>query len=137
MKNPKTAVAEILYTLLENFHKVGDQQLRKVRYKYSESSLQGVTLSFESLSLIIQANGADDTIILSVAGSSESVSEEIEVSSLAPWCNLIGMPFGWGWITINQQGYCDGVQLSFQDIRPQLLLNVIASSIKVSVVKLT
>jgi hypothetical protein len=42
------------------------------------------------------------------------------------------MQFGWGWITMNQQGYCDGLLLSFgKVIFPQLVLNVMASAIEV------
>jgi len=40
--------------------------------------------------------------------------------------------FGWGWLTINQQGYIDGDMLSFAGITPRLLITVVASSLKVS-----
>ena len=59
----------------------------------------------------------------------------VDVSSNEPWVNFIGKVFGWGWITLNQQGYCDGVLLSFEQVVfPEVALNVIASSIKVGVV---
>jgi hypothetical protein len=52
-----------------------------------------------------------------------------------PWRNLIGQAFGWGWITINQQDALDGILLSFDGIIPLVMLNVIASSIKESVIQ--
>src|SRR5262249_54880039 len=48
------------------------------------------------------------------------------------WRPFIGKPFGWGWITVNQQRYCDGALLGFQDIAPAIFLEVVASSIEVS-----
>ena len=43
--------------------------------------------------------------------------------------------FGWGWVAIDQQGYCDGLLLSFEAIVfPEIVLNVVASSIKVGAV---
>lgn len=48
-----------------------------------------------------------------------------------PWQKLIGKECGWTWVTINQQGYRDGVLLSFSGIVPSVMLHVIASSIEV------
>ena len=42
-----------------------------------------------------------------------------------------------GSITINQQNYLDGVLLSFDDIRPDIALNVMASSIYVGCIVYT
>jgi Family of unknown function (DUF6334) len=39
-----------------------------------------------------------------------------------------------GYAVVNQQGYCDGLLLSFGDIRPKVLLQVMASSIEVKAI---
>jgi hypothetical protein len=51
--------------------------------------------------------------------------------AVASWKELLGKECGWTWVAINQQGYCDGVMLSFDGIVPTVLLHVIASSIEV------
>jgi hypothetical protein len=37
-------------------------------------------------------------------------------------------------VIVNQQGYCDGAMLSFDGIRPGVLLTVVASALKVSAI---
>lgn len=54
-----------------------------------------------------------------------------EISNRQPWSDVIGKQFGWGWVTVNQQGYLDGVLLSLNGIVPEILINVVASEIKV------
>jgi hypothetical protein len=49
------------------------------------------------------------------------------------WDRFIGKAFGWGWVTVNQQGYCDGALLGFDGISPNISIEVMASSIKTSV----
>jgi hypothetical protein len=58
----------------------------------------------------------------------EQTSENLTSSSF--WREFVGQPFGWGWAVMNQQGYSDGVLLSFGGVTPQVLLEVIASSLK-------
>jgi hypothetical protein len=48
--------------------------------------------------------------------------------------SLIGEAFGLGWITTNQQDALNGILLSFGGIRPQVMLNLVASSIVESVI---
>src|SRR5207245_1950080 len=48
------------------------------------------------------------------------------------WQSLIATTFGWGWVTINQQGYCDGVLLSFNGMQPTIMLGVAGSSITIN-----
>ena len=79
------------------------------------------------------ANDNDDSIdfrIANVADVGNFVG--VDASRQEPWAGFIGKPFSWGWITMNQQGYCDGLLLSFGEIIfPQLVFNVMASSIEV------
>ena len=53
------------------------------------------------------------------------------LNSVSPWNRFMGKECGWTWMGINQQGYVDSVMLSFAGIIPNILLHVIASSIKV------
>lgn len=48
-----------------------------------------------------------------------------------PWRQYVGKECGWTWFGWNQQGYLDMVLISFDGIEPSILLQTIASSIKV------
>jgi len=61
----------------------------------------------------------------------EITSEGRIALASAPWKKFLGKELGWTWVAVNQQGYCDSVMLSFDGIVPTILLNVVASSIKV------
>ncbi len=85
------------------------------------------------------ADSDNDTILVECqkANSKANSSGPSRLTSLRhqqPWRGLIGKAFGWGWLTLNQQGYCDGALLSFGDLNPRILLQVIASSIVCSAV---
>jgi len=90
----------------------------------SFSILARVCLSFP-LCLI------DDTVDFQFADATNLPLDRVDVSHLPPWKDFVGVPFGWGWVTVNQQGYCDGMLLSLGGIFPQVVLSVIASSIKI------
>jgi hypothetical protein len=87
-----------------------------------------IALEFDSRFLVIRCNASDDTIDLSIP---EEFLDANSVGHLEPWSELIGKRFGWGWVTINQQGYLDGVLLSFDGITPTLLIMAIASSLHI------
>jgi hypothetical protein len=53
------------------------------------------------------------------------------IQGAAPWKQYIGKECGWTWIGWNQQGYVDMMLISFDGIEPNVLLQTIASSIKV------
>jgi hypothetical protein len=86
-------------------------------------------LGFGEMSFTVKAREDDDTVEFWTEETA-AVIAGIDASKSQPWCGLIGKPFGWGWVAINQQGYCDGILLSFGGIDPQVMLNVIASSTK-------
>ena len=127
--------AEALYPVLSVFHSIASLPLQNVWQVHSEGSVDRLILDFNSTSLVISANEDDDSIECS-AVNAPFVDEgcRLDVSDREPWKNFIGSSFGWGWVTVNQQGYCDGLLLSFEGIAPQVVLNVIASSLKVGAI---
>lgn len=136
MPDWRTTAAETLYRPLDNFHRVEGQQLRQALLFHTESSLSRIILGFKTSSLVIQARAGDDTIDLQAEASIQiDLTGGLDASNNSPWNALIGMEFGWGWLTINQQGYCDGVLLSFQGIRPQVFICVEGSSLKVRAIQ--
>jgi hypothetical protein len=77
----------------------------------------------------------NDTIMFRIVRSRDLNTEGWEDTGHSePWRRFIGEVFGWGWITINQQDALDGILLSFDGITPQVMLNVMASSIKESLI---
>lgn len=94
-----------------------------------DGCLTRILLTFEPNTLTIDANGNDDSVELLVTDSSQRPPAD-DVSDRQPWATFIREPFGWGWLIVNQQGYCDGVLLSFRGIRPQLILIVEASEVR-------
>src|SRR5262249_16056445 len=98
---------------------------------YTEGILDKIVLGFDQDSLVIEAEPYDDTIVFHLINNNDrDIQGWINASYSAPWSGFIGEPFGWGWITINQQDALDGILLSFGGIEPQLMLNVMASSIE-------
>jgi hypothetical protein len=55
----------------------------------------------------------------------------VSIRSATPWKAHVGKECGWTWFGWNQQGYLDTVLISFDGIVPSILLQTIASSIKV------
>ncbi len=96
---------------------------------YDEGCVARVILDFDQLSLIIEARPEDDTVEIRTEEVNPIGKAGVDASNSDLWSSFIGKQFGWGWATINQQGYCDGVLLSFGGITPQVMLNVVASSI--------
>jgi len=78
-----------------------------------------------------RAEENDDTVTVSILPSNQLTMDE-DVSGGEPWREFIGRSFGWGWLIMNQQGYIDGLLIGFDGIEPAVLLNVLASSIKIS-----
>jgi hypothetical protein len=124
----KLKAAEALYPLLSLFHEINGSLLDAVTRTTMDGAIDQITLQFGSRFFAISCNGTDDTIDLSIPVEFLDVNS---VSHLEPWSELIGKRFGWGWVTINQQGYLDGVLLSFDGITPTLLITAIASSLHI------
>jgi hypothetical protein len=136
MGTTKTEIANALLPILSRFQSVGDRQLQAVNYIYSEGSLDRVLLDFGAMLVLIKANEGDDTIDFEIAETVDLHNTQVvNVGHQEPWQNFIGRSFGWGWAIVNQQGYCDGLLLSFNGLFPRLILNVAASSIKVGLIE--
>jgi len=125
-----------LHPLLLEFHAINGHLLRAVWHVYKEQSLDKIVLEFDQVSLIVEAESYDDTIIFHLASNSNlSKHYWINASHSEMWSGFIGKTFGWGWIIINQQDAIDGILLSFDGIIPQLMLIVMASSIYESIIQ--
>lgn len=129
MADWRVATAEALNPLLSNFRQIDGYVIRAVWHIREDGCLVQVILVFDRLRLTIEAQAEDDTVAIRTEELVSVPRAGVDVSDSQPWCSFMGKPFGWGWATVNQQGYCDGVLLSFDGITPQLMLNVVASSI--------
>jgi hypothetical protein len=135
------SVARALETQLAVFVAIGDQPLQAIRYDYfeedgrsNENMLERIWLDFQHGSLEISAEPDDDTVNIVYLAQRSDRASGIDATPADPWQPLIGKRFGWGWVIVNQQGYCDGAMLSFDGIRPGVLLTVVASALKVSAI---
>jgi hypothetical protein len=124
-----------LQPLLLRFHEISEESLRSVWHVYTESNLDKIALGFDQNTLIVEADAYDDTIVFSIVRTTDFNTEGwVDTAHSEPWRRFIGKVFGWGWIIINQQDALDGILLSFDGITPQLMLSVMASSIKESLI---
>ena len=126
--------AEALALMLNTFRLVDEMPLRSVRQVWTEDSLERLAFDFDHISLVVAADGNDDSTEITTQDRADRDGGVGDASRFEPWNDLIGKPFGWGWVTVNKQGYCDGLLLSFDGIVPQVVLDVIASSIKVDTI---
>jgi hypothetical protein len=116
--------------MLDVFPSIGEAPLERVQYVHVR-----IIFRFGPTSFVVLADEDDDSVVLWMANTHTlNMTQETDVSHLKVWEPFIGKPFGWGYIVLNQQGYCDGLLLSFGDIRPQILLQVLASLIVVSTI---
>jgi hypothetical protein len=80
--------------------------------------------------LIFSANPDDDTLKVDY---SNEMSFETDgwrcISTDIPWINILGHHIDMLWITINNQGYCDGAIIGIDGLLPSIIMNVIASNI--------
>jgi hypothetical protein len=124
-----------LQPLLLRFHEISGESLRSVWRVYSENNLDKIVLGFDQNTLIVEADAYDDTIVFCIVRNRDLNTEGwVDTTHSEPWSRFIGEVFGWGWITINQQDALDGILLSFDGITPQVMLSVMASSIKESLI---
>jgi hypothetical protein len=126
-------IAEAAAPILSVFQAIGSTTLRAAHHVYTDGSRDGIILDFGAVSLRVTANEDNDSISIDAKDTIESSGVGcIDVSATDPWKSFIGKPFGWGWLAVNQQGYCDGLLLGFGGLIPQIMINVIASSLKMA-----
>ena len=74
--------------------------------------LESITLSLECCDVKIAADAEFDTVRVELANR-EHDSPRPTNACAAPWSNYVGLLLSWAWLTVNYQGYPDGVVLSF------------------------
>ena len=130
-------VTDQQHALLSEFHKIGTRVLRKVWYVWTDQCLDKIIFEFEEVSLLVEAEVEYDTIAIRCIGNDKLSDYSTAAGSTDLWNQFIGKTFAWGWITINQQNYLDGILLSFDTIMPNILVNVAASSLVVGLIHRT
>jgi hypothetical protein len=120
---------------LDSFYALASAEPEKlvaVYEKITDKCREALALEFTTKTLLFTANPDDDTIsVRSEDAPSVNTSAWTRLEAKKPWKSLIETEFGWGWVTINQQGYCDGILLSFAGLSPTIMLCVTGSSITV------
>ena len=120
-----------MFPKLSAFQEIDGRLLRGVRHIEDQGNLARVVLDFGAVVLIVDAVAHDDSIDFKSEKVTDPGATSTNITTQSDfWQEFIDQSFGWGWVTINQQGYCDGLLLSFGGIDAQVLMNVIASSIK-------
>jgi hypothetical protein len=131
------AVGEALFTHFSALQELIGEPLRAVWHIASQGCLDQVILDLGPIALVVSAD-PDDSIDFRCMKTSDPVrTDSVDASHHQCWQSSIGVPFGWAWVTVNQQGYCDGLLLSFGDIVPQVVMNVIASEIRLRRISMT
>ena len=133
MQDWKVRAAKALDPALSEFLRLEGDLLQQVLARHKERCVNQVLLAFGKSALTVGVNPDDDSIDLRAGRRRDFEGNGWnDLSRRKPWKDHIGKPFGWGWITVNQQGYSDGLLLGFGDIRPRLMLYAVASSIKMA-----
>lgn len=128
------AAAVALDAVLQRFEDLECRRLSGVWLRYEHESVAEVVLDFGDLFLAAVAEEDYDTLKIEIR-SGQALTAFTDASGIAPWNLYLGQGFSWGWLTMDQKGYVDGVLLGFgDDIYPKIVLNVIASEIKVGTI---
>lgn len=135
MTDGRVIAARALDPLLQVFRSVSGAELRAVHGVYVHACLAERVLVFDGMALVIEAQPEFDTVGVAIEISPAMTrAGGVDESGSMPWKRFIGQPFGWGWIAMNPQGYCDTVLLSFGGIAAQLLQSVVASRLDEKVI---
>lgn len=120
---------------LDVFQEIGrkeGQRLEEVWQRVEDGSRDLLVLQFSAGALAVAVDADTDTVEARYEEAEAfNSSGLIRAGTFAPWASLIGQTFGWGGVVINQQGYQDGVLLSFGGLQPSVLLVAAASSLRV------
>ena len=109
-----------------------DQRLEEVWQRVEDGCRELIALKFSAAVLTFAVDPDADTVEVRCQEAETLDSSGLSrADAVAPWSALIGRPFGWGWVAINQQGYQDGVLLSLGGLEPSVLLVAAASSLRV------
>ncbi len=133
MHDFRTVIAEAAVPAMSAFELLGSDPLQAVRYFTIEGSLDRIVLDFGPHSIVIAADFKDDSLGFTIVDPQTNDDPKgVDVTNSQPWASLLGKPFVWAWMAVDQRGYIDGLLISFSGMIPQVLLTVVASSIKVA-----
>lgn len=106
--------------------------LRDVHERMIEGCRGELVLQWDNGFLLFRADSDTDSLEVEYQeGAFASSGKYRSLRSSSPWSEYIGKSCGWTWLAVDQEGYWDSALLSFDDIIPNVLLNVTASSIGV------
>ena len=109
-----------------------DQKLEEVWQRVEDGCRELIALKFSEGVLTFTVDPDADTVdVRCLDADAFDPSGLVPAPATAPWTALLGRSIGWGWVAINQQGYQDGVLLSFGGLEPSVLLVAAASSLRV------
>jgi len=134
LKQPSKAYMNMAASIQQaflDFSAAEEQVLHAVYQRIEDNCRDVLALQCSTNTMLVMANSDDDTIAVYCRLTSELGTEGLQcVSSTSPWAELLGRELDCGWVSTNQQGYCDGVVLSFGSLTPTLMLYVIGSTIR-------
>jgi hypothetical protein len=109
-----------------------DLTLEDVFERVEDGCREAVALKFSNAVLTIKVDPDSDTMeVRCQRAELFDTAGMTSVRGSPAWVSLVGQVFGWGWVTINQQGYQDGVVLSFDGLEPNVMLTAAGSSIRI------
>ncbi len=85
-----------------------------------------IILAFGTQGLLFVSDEDNDTLSVKFA-ELQDIDDAEDLTADPVWSRFIGKEFSAGWLTINQHGVTDGALLSFDEVFPQVALNVVAS----------
>ena|SRR6185437_13010786 len=130
------AAATALARTLQIFDELANRAITGVWLREEHGSVAEILLDCDGPVLSALAEEDFDTLGMRLLRNRPSGTDFTDASHTEPWKSCIGQPFGWGWLTMNKQGYMDGLLLGFgEDIEPKIILNVVASEIKVGTIR--
>ena len=83
-----------------------------------------VRFEFENASLCLAVDASDDTILVADTCPSEyrsALASSVD-DSVSPWDAMLGSELTSAWVLTNQQGYRDGAQLEFRNIKTNIVV---------------
>jgi hypothetical protein len=86
-----------------------------------------IILAFGVRGLVFGCDADTDALELAFV-ELDDVDDADDLTGDPAWSKYIGKEFSTGWLTVNQQGFADGALLSFDDVVPEVGLNVVAGA---------
>lgn len=123
----KTSMPDPQLAALRSFQACGQRVLEAVLHRDGEEG-ERLALVFGGDALFLSSDPDLDRLLVTFGPLTDG--EDDDLTGDAPWSRLIGKPFSWGWLTVNQRGEMDGALLSFDGVIPEVGVNVVASSLE-------